>query len=64
MRVSFAPTLRPVQAIMKVSDCLATLLHKWGVTLHPNIHFTVVQAVISRGVYGLKCSACKQIRVY
>lgn len=34
------------------------------VTLHPNMHLTVVQAVIAQGAYGLKCSVGKQIRVY
>lgn len=49
---------------MNVQDCLITPMYTWRVTLHPNMHLTVVQAVIAQGAYGLKCSAGKQIRVY
>lgn len=54
----------PAQNIMNVQDCLITPMYTRRVTLHPNMHLTVVQAVIAQGAYGLKCSAGKQIRVY
>lgn len=64
MRVTFTPTLKTVWNIMNVQNCLITPMYTWRVTLHLNMHLTVVQAVIALGAYGLKCTAGKQIRVY
>lgn len=55
---------KPAQNIMNVGDCLITPVYTWRLTLHPNMHLTVVQAVIAQEAYGLKCSAGKQIRAY
>ena len=57
------PTSKPACYIMDVQDCL-TLMYTQRVTLHSDMHLTVVQAVIAQRVYGLKCSAGKQIRAY
>lgn len=58
------PRPKLAQNLMNIQDCPITPMYTLRVTLHPNMHLTVVQAVIAWGVYGLKCSAGKQIRVY
>ena len=49
---------------MNVQDCLITPVYTRRLTSHPNIHLTVVRAVVAQEAYGLKCSAGKQIWVY